>query len=226
MEEKEYYKAYDKRYKQVYEKDMLWSSKKHTKEVYDFITDNNIKTTDKILELGCGEGRDAIFLLDRGYNVLAVDCSNTVIDKCNELSEYKYVNNFKQFDLIKDKLNKKFKFIYSIAVLHMFVLYEHRNKFLSFIYNHLSRDGKALICILGDGIKEYSSDINEAFNDSKRIVMNNNTELEIASTSCRIVNWDTLEEELNKNNLKINKKWISNDIPEFSSSMCVLVSRK
>ena len=142
MKEKEYYKAYDKRYKQVYENDMLWSSKKPTKEVYDFITDNNIKTTNKILELGCGEGRDTIFLLNKGYNVLALDYSSNVIDKCNELSGNKYVDKFIQFDLINDKLDEKFKFIYSIAVLHMFVLDEHRNKFLNFIYEHLLEDGK------------------------------------------------------------------------------------
>lgn len=226
MKEKDYYKAYDKRYKQVYENNMLWSSMEQTKEVYNFIIDNNIKKTDKILELGCGEGRDAIFLLDNGYNVLAVDYSTTVINKCNELSKNKYIDNFKQFNLINDTLHEKFKFIYSIAVLHMFVLDEHRNKFLNFIYEHLLEDGRALICVLGDGIKEYTSNIKEAFNDSKRIVMNNNTELQIASTTCKIVNWDTLEKEMNINNLKIDKKWISNDIPEFSSSMCVVVSRK
>lgn len=222
----EYYKAYDKRYGQVYKKDMLWSSKSPTSEVIEFIEEFKINKNDKILELGCGEGRDAINLLEQGYNVLALDYSKNVIYKCNELSNNKYINNFKQFDLITDKIDDKFKFIYSIAVLHMFVLDEHRNKFLKFISEHLDKNGKALICILGDGIHEKSSNIDEAFTDVERVVMNNNTKVNIASTSLRIVNWESLEKEITRNNLIVEKKWISNTIPEFNSSMCVIVSNK
>lgn len=220
----EYYKAYEKRYNQIYEKNMLWSSKLPTKEVMDSILEYKITKNDKILDLGCGEGRDAIILLEQGYNVLALDYSKSVIDKCNELTNNKYINNFKQFDLIIDKIDNKFKFIYSIAVLHMFVLDEHRNKFLKFVSEHLDKNGKALICVLGDGTCENSSNIDEAFNDVERIVMNNNTKVNIASTSLRIVNWESLEKEITRNNLIIEKKWISNKIPEFNSSMCVIVS--
>lgn len=201
----EYYKAYEKRYNQIYKKNMLWSSKLSTKEVMDFILEYKITKNDKILDLGCGEGRDAINLLEQGYNVLALDYSKSVIDKCNELTNNKYVNNFKQFDLITDTIDNKFKVIYSIAVLHMFVLDEHRDKFLKFISEHLDKNGKALICILGDGTHEKSSNIDEAFNDVERIVMNNNTKVNIASTSLRIVNWDTLEKEILRNNLVIEK---------------------
>ena len=129
----DYYKAYEKRYSQVYEKDMLWSCRDATPEVLNFVIDYKISRNDKILDLGCGEGRDAIHLLNNGFNVLAVDYSQTVIEKCKQLSNYKYNNHFKQLDLISDKIGEKFDYIYSIAVLHMFVLKEHRNRFLSFI---------------------------------------------------------------------------------------------
>ena len=36
------------------------------------------------------------------------DYSKTVIAKCNELTNNKYVNNFKSLDIMKDKLNKKY----------------------------------------------------------------------------------------------------------------------
>ena len=68
-----------------------------------FNTDNEVSSNAKILELGCGEGRDAIFLLDKNYDVLAIDYSNTVIEKCKELSNYNYNDKFKQFDIINDK---------------------------------------------------------------------------------------------------------------------------
>lgn len=223
--EKDYYKAYEKRYTQVYENNMLWSAKQNTPDVINCIEKYNINKKSKILDLGCGEGRDAISLLDNGYDVLAVDYSETVIEKCKELSNYQYNDNFRQLDLINDKLNKKFDFIYSIAVLHMFVLDEHRNKFMEFVYNHLKKDGICLICVLGDGEKEHVSDIKEAFNNTKRIVMNNNKEIEIATTSCKIVNWCNLEKEIINNNLIVEEKWISKDIPEFQSSMCIIVKK-
>lgn len=220
-----YYKAYEKRYSQVYEKDMLWSSQENTPEVLKCIKNYKISKMARILDLGCGEGRDAIYLLDKGYNLMAVDYSHTVIEKCKELSSNKYNNCFKQFDLIKDEMDSKFDFIYSIAVLHMFVLEEHRNKFLSFVREHLSEEGICLICTLGDGKREHVSDIDEAFRKVKRTVMNNNNELEIAATSCKIVNWKNLEKEIKNNNLSIEEKWISKDIPEFENSMCVIVKK-
>lgn len=219
----DYYKAYDKRYKQVYEKNMLWSSKKHTSEVYEYIISNNINKNAKILDLGCGEGRDAIYLLDNGYDVLAIDYSQNAINKCNELSNNKYTENFKQFDLLKDLVNEKYDFIYSIAVLHMFVLNKDRNKFLTFIKEHLNKNSKALICILGDGVNEYASNIEDAFVNTKRLVMNNNVDLDVVTTSCGVVNWNTLEKEVTNNGLKIKEKWISTKIPEFNSSMCIIV---
>ena len=224
--EDNYYKAYEKRYQQVYNNNYLWSSRKPTDEVITTIENENIKKDAKILEIGCGEGRDAIFLLEKNYNVLAIDYSNTVIEKCKELSNYKYPNNFKKFDIINDLLEEKFDFIYSIAVIHMFVSKKHREKFYNFIYNHINQNGLSLIVTMGDGIKEYTSDITKSFNNTKRTIINNGKSINVASTSCKIVSWSTFEKELTDSNLIIKNKWISNKIPEFDSSMCVLVSKK
>lgn len=141
----DYYKAYDKRYRKTYEDGYLWEIHKPTKEVINIINKYKINKSDKILDLGCGEGRDALYLLDSGYNVLAVDYSINVISKCNELSNNKYIDKFKQFDIFEDEINTKFDFIYSIAVIHMFIDENHRRKFYKFIYEHLNKDGKALI---------------------------------------------------------------------------------
>ena len=54
-----------------------------------------------LLEVSYGEGRQ--------YNLLAVDYSKTVINKCNKLTNNEYINNFRQSDIIKDKLNNKYK---------------------------------------------------------------------------------------------------------------------
>lgn len=59
---KPYYKAYDKRYKQVHEKKLSWSSNNRTEIIEKIINKYNITKDNKILEIGCGEGRDAIYL--------------------------------------------------------------------------------------------------------------------------------------------------------------------
>lgn len=202
---KDYYKAYEKRYKQVYKENMLWSSKLFTPDVIYFINDYKVNKQDRILDLGCREGRNAIYLLEKDYNVLAIDYSSSVIDMCNKLSSNKYERHFKQFDIIEDEEKEKFNYIYSIAVLHMFVLKEHRNKFLSFIRTHLLEDGRCLLCVLGDVKQNYTSNIKDAFKDTKWVVMNTNKNLDISTASCNIVNWEELEQEILENDLLIEK---------------------
>lgn len=218
-----YYKAYDERYKKVHEEGILWELTDPSPVVEKFLKLNKASSSSKILDLGCGEGRDAIYLLDKGYNVFAVDYSQNAIDKCNELTNNIFKKNFKQLDLFDNNLKTKYDFIYSISVLHMFVLDEHRIKFFEFIYNHLKKNGKALVTVLGDGIKEKKSDINEAFLIKERTIQKTNKKINVTSTSCRIVDWNTLEFEVLSNKLTIEKKWISNEIPGFSESMCVIV---
>ena len=222
----DYYKAYDKRYRQTYENNSLWEISERTKEVIDTLKKYKITKNSNILELGCGEGRDAIYLLDNGYNVLGVDYSFAVIDKCNELTNYKYVNNFKQLDLIENSLNEKFDFIYSVAVIHMFVLDEHRNKFYNFIYDHLKDNGIALIISMGDGALEINSDLEKAFDDTKRVNINTNKEIMVASTSCRVKKIDEMKKEIQLNNLKILEEKIIDDVPSFNKCMLFIVKKK
>lgn len=222
----DYYKAYDKRYRQTYENNSLWEIQERTKEIIDTLEKYKITKKSNILELGCGEGRDAIYLLDNGYNVLGVDYSFAVIDKCNELTDYKYVNNFKQLDLIENSLNEKFDFIYSVAVIHMFVLDEHRNKFYNFIYNHLKDNGIALIISMGDGILEINSDLEKAFDDTKRVNINTNKEIMVASTSCRVKKIDEMKKEIQLNNLEILEEKIIDDVLSFDKCMLFIVKKK
>lgn len=222
---KNYYKAYEERYKETYKNNMLWETNEPTNLVLESIKKYKIDFKDKILDLGCGEGRDAVNLLNKGYNVLAVDYSNTVINKCIELTNNRYINNFKQFDLLVDEMNIKFKFIYSIAVIHMFLLDSDRNKFYEFIYNHLEDDGYALIISMGDGIKEYKSDINKSFNITKRININNKKEVNVVETSCNIKNKNNLIKEIENNNLKILSIDIVDSLPNFDKCISIIVKK-
>ncbi len=219
----DYYAAYDLRYLFVHQKNMLWNSKKNTIDILKIMNEFKISKDSKILDLGCGEGRDAFYLLDKGYDVTCFDYSKNAINMCNKLSNNKYIDKFRVFDIMKDETLEKFSFIYSVSVLHMFVLDYHRDKFLKFIYEHLDDSGLSLIIVMGDGNTNYKSNINDAFKNQNRVLEN---ELVIVpNTSCRIVPWDFFLEEIRKNKLVVVKKYISKDVPDFSECMCVLLKK-
>ena len=155
---KKYYEAYDKRYKQVHNIGLSWSTYTNTKLVEDIIKKYNIEK-ENMLEIGCGEGRDARYLLNKGYYVIATDISKEAIKYCIK-SDLEHKENYKVLNVLEDKSSvEKFGFIYSVACLHMFVLDEDRNKFYNYIYNSLSNNGYCLLLTMGDGKKETKSDI-------------------------------------------------------------------
>ena len=73
----------------------------------------------KLIELGCGNGRDAIFLSNNNINVVAIDQSESSINnlKCNASNNN---INFVADDFIETKLLEKelFDYVYSRFTLH------------------------------------------------------------------------------------------------------------
>lgn len=221
---KKYYEAYDKRYKQVHSKGISWATNNNTKIVEDIILKYHLENK-KILEIGCGEGRDARYLLNKNYNVLATDISKEAINYCIK-NDLNHKDNYMVLDALSDTtLNEKYDFIYSIACLHMLVLDKDRNLFYKYIYNHLEDNGYSLILTMGDGIKESKSDITKAFDNVKRIHEESNEEIIIAQTSCRIVNFDTLINEIKNNNFNIIEKGITEIENHFDKIMYILINK-
>lgn len=220
---KRYYEAYDERYKKMHSEGICWSGNEISEIVIETIEKYGVFKTSKILEIGCGEGRDAKKLLEDGYDVLASDISPEAIRYCQEmLLEYK--DNFRVLDCVKDTLSEKFDFIYAIAVIHMLVLDKDRNSFYQFIHNHLSENGIALICTMGNGEVEMQSDINTAFDLQERNY-NGKTVL-VAGTSCRMVNNETFDKELTQNDLEIIERGQTSIPGHFPELMYAVVERK
>ena len=218
---KQYYEAYDERYKTIHQKGHSWSSDVATPIVLETINKYGIEKDESILEIGCGEGRDANKLLNNGYNLLATDISEEAIKYCQ--SNSKYPNKFKVLDCLDDNHASKYRFIYAIAVIHMLVLDADRQKFYSFISEHLEDNGVALICSMGDGKFEMESNIKEAFELAKR--EHPCGEIEVAATSCRMVNFDTFRKEIKNANLSIIEEGIASSLPEFDSLMYAVVKK-
>ena len=220
--ERKYYEAYDDRYRQVHEQNLQWFGENPSPIVEEIIQEFNISTQHKILELGCGEGCDAIYLLNRGFDLLATDISAEAIAFCRK--EWpQFTEQFQTLDCVAGKLEGTFDLIYAVAVVHMLVPDEDRNGFYTFVRDHLSPEGLALICTMGDGSFERQSDIRTAFDLQSRVHEGTGKAVEIAETSCRMVSFESFENELTRNGLAIIKQGITAVEPDFSQMMYAVV---
>ena len=223
-----YYKAYEKRYKTYHiQEGRAWAGDRPSyilSGLFEkYIKDKNIAN---VLEVGCGEGQNAMFLMQKGYNVEATDVSKEAIRWCKKIALEKHldVKKFFVLDALSNNFRKKYDLIYSISTLHMLVLDGDRKKFLDFVYNHLTEDGLSIITVMGDGIDEKNnSDITKSFNIVERIA--NGKTVRVAQTSCRIVNWETFSREILNSKLMIIEHQISKEISGFNSSMVVVVKK-
>ena len=219
---RKYYEAYDDRYRQIHNMNLQWAESDPSPIVQEIIEKLGITRSDKLLELGCGEGRDTKPLLLVGYDMLATDISPEAISYCQKQLP-QFADRFQILDCITGKLDMQFDFIYAVAVVHMLVEDCDRNAFYSFIRGHLRSGGKALICTMGDGEIQRCSDPATAFTLQERIHQQTGTKVKIAGTSCRMVTFADFENELRNNGLTIIEKGITETVPGFSQMMYAVV---
>lgn len=222
-EQRKYYEAYDERYKVAHAQGLHWFSDNASPIVTQTVEKHHISPQMRVLELGCGEGRDAHHLLKNGFvRLLATDISHEAIRFCKQKWP-EFQSSFQALDCVNDALNEKFDFIYAVAVIHMFLLDEDRNAFYRFIHEHLTEEGIALICSMGDGRTERQSDIRTAFELQERECKGKT--VRVAGTSCRMVTSQAFAKELAQNHLSVIEQG-QTDIPnEFSDMMYAIVKR-
>ena len=84
MQKRKYYDAYDDRYRQVHELNLQWFNENPSPIVAETIREFSLSHQHKLLEIGCGEGRDAYALLKQGFELLATDVSPEAISFCRK----------------------------------------------------------------------------------------------------------------------------------------------
>ncbi len=73
----------------------------------------------RVLDMGCGEGKDAVFLAKCGYAVTAFDLSSQGIEKAKHLAEHNHVDvRFFKADLFDYNPDSEYDIIFSSGVLH------------------------------------------------------------------------------------------------------------
>lgn len=142
------FKEYSKYY------DLLYKDKDYVSEV-TYILDI-LKILDKpecsILDIGCGTGKHAGLLADKGYKVCGVDVSETMLESA--LRNFGDKVNFSKGDIRYLSLNKTFEVITSLFhVMSYQIRNEDLEASLMSVYNHLESGGYFIFdCWYGPGV--------------------------------------------------------------------------
>lgn len=89
----------------------------------------------KLLDVGCGEGKDAVFFARNGYEVSAFDVTDAGIEKTRRLADTLGVDvNVFKADLLEYRLDTHYDIIFSSGVLH-YIKPEYRTE----IFNNYKR---------------------------------------------------------------------------------------
>lgn len=90
----------------------------------------------RVLDIGCGEGKDAVFLAKNGYIVSAFDAAEKGLEKARELARLHQVEvNFFQADINEYELNEDYDIIFSSGVLH-YLAPNRREPFIRSLKDH------------------------------------------------------------------------------------------
>ena len=218
--ERKDYEAYEDRYRQIHEMGYAWGGLERTAFIDEVLKRFSVDKNRKLLEIGCGEGRDAFYLLDQGYDLLATDLSGEAISYCKNLRP-DLTDHFSLLDCIGDIHEEAYDFIYAVAVLHMLTEDADRGAFYGFIRNHLTADGMALLFSMGDGIHDYVSDPAKAFELTER--EHPSGKVKVASTTCRMVTAEHLHVELEAAGFTILEEGITSCLPHFDKLLYAVV---
>lgn len=139
----------------------------------------------KLIELGCGDGRDSVYFEKIGLDVTAVEQSPTAIHNLNE----NYANGSIRF--IEDdftefstKFDDKFDFAYSRFTLHA-VKDENEDKVLKWVFENLKEGGLFLL--------EVRSTKDELFGKGEKIAHNT---FKYNNHNRRFVDFETIKNKI------------------------------
>lgn len=144
----------------IEEKNHPWA--RYTPKEIDFIERVcHITVNSKIADFGCGMGRHTLELLNRGYDVIGIDYSTTLLEKAKQKIDK---DIFVYADCRTVHLNKRFDSIICLYdVIGSFIDNNENIKILNNIALHLSEGGYALISVMNFELTEsqakYTFDI-------------------------------------------------------------------
>jgi SAM-dependent methyltransferase len=116
-------------------------------------TEDHIKEDARVLDIGCGTGRDAFYLASTGRKVVAIDPSSEMLDYSLKN------NNHENIQYLESKLPKlegvkgKFDFV-MLSAVWMHLDKDTQKKSLKKIKKHLNKDAKIMILLRTGGFTD------------------------------------------------------------------------
>lgn len=235
-----YYWGYDKRYAQTYaEGGTTWETMEPNEIVVRMVPELIIdKLNDEILDLGCGEGRDTIWLASQGFSVTGVDVSEAALDKARDLAKLNGLSpNFIERDVVslRGLKEESFSVALNMGCLHMMDSDEHRVKHLArtfsllkpggtFILNHCKKDwGKGFW-----SLDDYETIENAQFGDiiPRKIRLSDGTTKDVMMEVLhnKVMSGDELRAELEKAGF-VDTEVLEEDKFTFGNSAIVICRR-
>lgn len=130
----------------------------------DQLLKNRIDSDSKILDAGCGNGRNIHYLIKNGLDITGIDAKAEAVQFLRDT----YPEKSEQFILstLEDFTSPlRFDFIICNAVLHFARSHEHFNKMFASLVDHLKPTGILFIRMTSDiGLKLDQNDRNGVFN--------------------------------------------------------------
>lgn len=119
-------------------------------EVEFIIAECNLSPGDLVIDFGCGTGRHALLLAEKGMRVLAVDYVDRHIKEANKNKEAKNLKNITFFygDCRSIELEKAKAAICLYDVVGSYVNNSSNQQILNNIQNHLMKNGTAIISVM------------------------------------------------------------------------------
>lgn len=222
-----YYQAYDGRYRRVHAEHMLWFLDQPTPEVMEWLRVMDIDKADPICEIGCGEGRDALHLAGLGYCVNGVDISEEAIRTCQQRALEKRLEvTWDRMDLAAPtfKTAKSYKWLYTIATLHMLTEATDRKVFLVNLYAMLEPGGSLMLVNKGDGVHETHNQETDAFQLVERTHIETGKKLMLPATSFYQATWVQMESEVLEAGFTIVQKLLTEN-ENYGQCMTMYLTR-
>lgn len=146
----DYYFGYDERYKKVYEAGAnLWESDQPNGSLLMMLQKHPYLLQGRIIDLGCGEGRDSLYLAQQGLEVTGLDVSKAALDKARlRASELKLTCvTFVETNVIylRNVKSATYDLALNMGCLHMMTDEQHRRRHLERVYEILKTGGYFMV---------------------------------------------------------------------------------
>lgn len=146
----DYYFGYEDRYRTVYENGaQLWESEEPNASLLQIMRERPAVFAGRIIDLGCGEGRDSLYLLSQGHDVVSVDVSHSALARARERAAAAGLpaGGFKERDIIylRGFENDRFDLAMNMGCLHMLVDEGQRARHISRVHDIVRPGGHFIV---------------------------------------------------------------------------------